>query len=224
MSPSSNAKEHDVGDEQRRCRDAAACRAEARWGRRSRNASHSPARQRRWRRAAAHPLSGSPEASAHVQVQRKYGWELSNRVCRARGAAAHACAPGLSTGRRLMPMPARCGAAAPCRGAATVRRSPHTRRVLRRVLLGRGCLCGAHRARATAATTKRLHACACEGADENSWQSRPRHACALQLLGQGCCSEPCGDLLTELLSPGGRKRLTLRMLDKVSETAAGLSA
>jgi len=166
----------------------------------------------------------SPEASAHVQVQRKYGWELSNRVCRARGAAAHACAPGLSTGRRLMPMPARCGAAAPCRGAATVRRSPHTRRVLRRVLLGRGCLCGAHRARATAATTKRLHACACEGADENSWQSRPRHACALQLLGQGCCSEPCGDLLTELLSPGGRKRLTLRMLDKVSETAAGLSA
>ena len=39
-----------------------------------------------------------------------------------------------------------------------------------------------------------------------------------------CCSEPCGDLLTELLSPVGRKRLTLRMLDKVSETAAGLSA
>ena len=136
----------------------------------------------------------SPEASAqaHVQVQRKYGWEPSNRVCRGRGAEAHACAPGLSTGRRLMPMPARCGAAAPCRGAATVRRSPHTRRVLRRVLLGRGCLCGSHRARATAATTKRLHACACEGADrssfycsyrnkiyENSWQSRPRHACAL---------------------------------------------
>ena len=44
------------------------------------------------------------------------------------------------------------------------------------------------------------------------------------LLGQGCCSEPCGDLLTELLSPGGRKRLMLRMPDKVSETAAGLSA
>ena len=43
-------------------------------------------------------------------------------------------------------------------------------------------------------------------------------------LGQGCCSEPCGDLLTELLSPGGRKRLMLRMPDKVSETAAGLSA
>ena len=31
--------------------------------------------------------------------------------------------------------------------------------------------------------------------------------------GQGCCSEPCGNLLTELLSPGGRKRLTLRMLE-----------
>ena len=117
----------------------------------------------------------SPEASAHVQIQRKYGWEPSNRVCGGRGAAAHACAPGLSTGRRLMPMPARCGAAAPCRGAAMVRRSPHTRRILRRVLLGRGCLCGAHRARATASTTKRLHAWTCEGADENSWQSRPRH-------------------------------------------------
>jgi hypothetical protein len=26
-------------------------------------------------------------------------------VCGARSAAAHACAPGLSTGRRLMPMP-----------------------------------------------------------------------------------------------------------------------
>ena len=78
----------------------------------------------------------SPEASAHVQVQRKYGWEPSNRVCGGRGAAAHACAPGLSTGRRLMPMPARCGAAAPCHGAATVRRSQHTRRVLLRVLLG----------------------------------------------------------------------------------------
>jgi hypothetical protein len=84
-----------------------------------------------------HPVvSNSPEASAHVQVQRKYGWEPSNRVCGARGAAAHACAPGLSTGRRLMPMPARCGAAAPCHGAATVRRSQHTRRVLLRVLLG----------------------------------------------------------------------------------------
>ncbi len=104
----------------------------------------------------------------------------------------NACAPGLSTGRRLMPMPARCGAAAPCRGAATVRRSPHTRRVLRRVLLGRGCLCGAHRARATASTTKRLHACACEGADEKSWQSRPRHESHREHAG-GCwvCGMHC---------------------------------
>ena len=35
--------------------------------------------------------------------------------------------------------------------------------------------CSARRPRATASTTKRLHACACEGADEKSWQSRPRH-------------------------------------------------
>ena len=38
-----------------------------------------------------------------------------------------------------------------------------------------------------------------------------------------CCSEPCGDLLTELLSPGGRKSLMLRMPDKVSD-CSGLSA
>jgi hypothetical protein len=49
--------------------------------------------------------------------------------------------------------------------------SPHTRRVL----VG-GWLCGAHRERAVAETTRRLHAHVCEGADENSWQSRPRHA------------------------------------------------
>ena len=64
---------------------------------------------------------------------------------------------------------------------------------------------------------------ACEGADENSWQSRPGMRV---LLGQvvGLLLGTCGDLLTELLSPGGRKRLTLRMLDKVSDTAEGLSA
>ena len=61
----------------------------------------------------------------------------------------------------------------------------------------------------------------CEGADENSWQSRPRHACA---LGAGRWLAARNRLLTEILSPGGRKRLTLRMPDKVSETAAGLSA
>jgi hypothetical protein len=82
------------------------------------------------------------------------------------------------------------------------------------------------------------------GADENSWQSRPRHACAssaftssfhtpssrlhapcaIQQQATVMVLEPCGDLLTELLSPGGRKSLMLRMPDKVSETAAGLSA
>ena len=55
-------------------------------------------------------------------------------------------------------------------GRRQVERLPHTRRVL-----GGGWLCGAHRACAAAATTKHLHAYACEGADENSWQSRPRH-------------------------------------------------
>ena len=54
-----HAKEHDGGDEQqRRRRDAAACRADAQWGRRSRNSSHSPARQRLCRPPAVHPLSG----------------------------------------------------------------------------------------------------------------------------------------------------------------------
>jgi len=47
----------------------------------------------------------------------------------ARGASAHACSTGLSTGRRLMSMTARCGAAALCRGATTVRQLPHTDRV-----------------------------------------------------------------------------------------------
>ena len=49
----------------------------------------------------------------------------SNQLRGARGASAHACSTGLSTGRRLMPMTARCGAAAPCRGATTVRVAAH---------------------------------------------------------------------------------------------------
>ena len=55
------------------------------------------------------------------EVRRKYGRHRSNQLRGARGASAHACSTGLSTGRRLMPMTARYGAAAPCRGAATVR-------------------------------------------------------------------------------------------------------
>ena len=167
--------------------------------------------------------SGSPEASAHVQVQRKYGWELSDRVCGARGAAAHACAPGLSTGRRLMPMPARCGAAAPCRGAATVRRSPHEESTAASAAGKRlsvwsaqsSCNCIDHQ----------TFACLCMRGRGRKLVAIQTEACVCSWGGaSACCSEPCGDLLTELLSPGGRKRLTLRMLDKVSETAAGLSA
>ena len=37
-----------------------------------------------------------------------------------------------------------------------------------------------------------------------------------------CCSEPCCDLLTELLSPVGRKSLMLRMPDKVSDCSWAL--
>jgi hypothetical protein len=55
------------------------------------------------------------EESNYVQVRRNYGRQPSNQLQGARGASAHACSTGLSTGRRLMPMTARCGAAALCR-------------------------------------------------------------------------------------------------------------
>ena len=64
------------------------------------------------------------ERKHYVQVRRNYGRQPSNQLQGARGASGHACSTGLSTGRRLMPMTARCGAAAPCRGAATVRQLP----------------------------------------------------------------------------------------------------
>ena len=57
----------------------------------------------------------------YVQVRRNYGRQPSNQLRGAQGASAHACSTcwtGLSTGRRLMPMTALCGAAAPCRGAS----------------------------------------------------------------------------------------------------------
>ena len=76
----------------------------------------------------------------------------SNQLRGARGASAHACSTGLSTGRRLMPMTARCGAAVPCRGATTVRQLPHTRQVVERAQSACSCSCM-----------------------RNSWQSRPRH-------------------------------------------------
>jgi hypothetical protein len=58
-----------------------------------------------------------------------------------------------------------------------------------RRVLGGGWLCGSHRSRAAAATTRHLHAYACEGADENSWQSRPRHARASRA--PHCQPPPC---------------------------------
>ena len=51
-------------------------------------------------------------------------WQPSNQLRGSQDAAAHAFSTGLSTGRCLMPMKARCGAVAPCRGAATVRQLP----------------------------------------------------------------------------------------------------
>jgi len=66
-------------------------------------------------------------ASNYVQVRRNSGRQPSNQLRGAQGASAHACSTGLSTGRRLMPMTARCGAAALCRGATTVRVAAHGR-------------------------------------------------------------------------------------------------
>ena len=106
----------------------------------------------------------------------------------------------------MMPMKALCGAASQCRGATTVRQ------LQTRGELWEAAGCVEHTERV------QLH-----------WHAKivaiQTEACVCSWGGaSACCSEPCGDLLTELLSPGGRKRLTLRMPDKVSETAAGLSA
>ena len=65
------------------------------------------------------------ERKHYVQVRRNYGRQPSNQLRGARGASAHACSTGLSTGRRLMSMTALCGAAAMCRGATTVRVAAH---------------------------------------------------------------------------------------------------
>jgi hypothetical protein len=51
----------------------------------------------------------------------------------------HACSTGLSTGRRLMPMTARCCAAAPCLTGQKLSELPHTRQVV-----GSCWLCGSH--------------------------------------------------------------------------------
>ena len=81
----------------------------------------------------------------YVQVRRNYGRQTSNQLRGVRGASSYACSTSLSTGRRLMPMTVRCGAAALCRGAATVRQCADTR-----LVVGSCWLCGAHRTRATA--------------------------------------------------------------------------
>jgi hypothetical protein len=82
-----HAKEHDGGDEQqRRRRDTAGGRAETS-GARSRNASHSPARQRRWRPPAAHALSGGDFCSAALQAPGA-GGSGSPAACAMRAPAA----------------------------------------------------------------------------------------------------------------------------------------
>ena len=80
------------------------------------------------RRARQPPSKFCPSIARHkllskrqCEVRRKYGRQRSNQLRGARGASAHVCSTGLSTGRHLMPMTARCGAAALCRGATTVR-------------------------------------------------------------------------------------------------------
>jgi len=83
----------------------------------------------------------------------------SNQLRGARGASGHACSTGLSvTGRRLMPMTARCGAAALCRGATT------TFRV------------AAHETSGGKVMTVWIaqSVCSCNRM-RNSWQSRPRY-------------------------------------------------
>ena len=103
-------------------------------------------------------------------------WEApSNQLRGAPGASAHACSTGLSTGRRLMPMTARCGAAAPCRGATTVRQLPHTRRVVERAQSACSCSCMRGHGRKLSCIGMRGCGRKRKGVDENSWQSRQLH-------------------------------------------------
>ena len=93
----------------------------------------------------------------------------------ARGASGHACSTGLSTGRRLMPMKARCGDAAPCRGATTVRQLPHTRQVVERAQSACSCSCMRGCGRKLSCIGMRGCGRKRKGVDENSWQSRQLH-------------------------------------------------
>ena len=95
--------------------------------------------------------------SNYVQVRRNYGRQPSNQLRGSQGASVHACSTGLSTGCRLMPMTAQCGAAAMCCGVTTVRVASHETsggKVMAVWIAQRACSCIRMR---------------------NSWQSRPRH-------------------------------------------------
>jgi hypothetical protein len=74
-----------------------------------------------------------------------------------------------------MPMTARCGAAALCRGATTVRQLPHTRRVVERAQIA--CSCSCMRACGRKLSCIGMRGCGRKrkGVDENSWQSRHLH-------------------------------------------------
>jgi hypothetical protein len=111
----------------------------------------------------------------YVQVRRNYGRQPSNQLRGARGASTHACSTGLSTGRRLMPMTAWCGAAAMCRGATTVRQLPHTSRVVERAQ--NACSCSCMRGCGRKLNCIGMRGCGRKrkGVDENSWQSRQLH-------------------------------------------------
>ena len=114
-------------------------------------------------------------AKAKMRCSMKHGRQPSNQLRGARGASAHACSTGLSTGRRLMPMTARCGAAAPCRGATTVRQLPHTRRVVERAQSVCSCSCMRGCGRKLSCIGMRGCGRKRKGVDENSWQSRQLH-------------------------------------------------
>jgi hypothetical protein len=74
-----------------------------------------------------------------------------------------------------MPMTARCGAAALCRGAATVRQLPHTRRVVGRAQSACSCSCMRGCGRKLSCISLRGFGRKRKGVDENSWQSRQLH-------------------------------------------------
>ena len=125
----------------------------------------SPAEMSRWRRSCrCRPVTGrvlwrrprrrrpGMRRLGGLQATGATQAESLRRLRGARGASAHACSTGLSTGRRLMPMTARC-----CRAV------PRQQRCMRGCGRKLSCIgmrgCGRKR----------------KGVDENSWQSRQLH-------------------------------------------------